>query len=221
MLDGYRSPGGSLLNMDALMMVGFAAIQPSMAAQSQHNMSMFLAKQQQVFMEEQNEMVRTSTAKLLLAQEELTQEAIRAKREISTTIGSCGPETRIGQLLQQVTVLTCELLEMKKKKLELTRELREEKDINKRPLLPGDNINQPDGKRIRADLEQESDITAALKGDTIKVNLQRDSEGNTSRTILPPSRKFPPATNQPGSVSTNNRGESTKQLFNNRSESTK
>ncbi len=86
------------------MMVGFAAIQPSMAAQSQHNMSM-LAKQQQVFMEEQNEMVRTSTAKLLLAQEELTQEAIRAKQEISTTIGSCGPVTRIGQLLQQVTVL--------------------------------------------------------------------------------------------------------------------
>jgi hypothetical protein len=30
-----------------------------------------LAKQQQVFMEEQNEMVRASTAKLLLAQEEL------------------------------------------------------------------------------------------------------------------------------------------------------
>jgi hypothetical protein len=28
MLDGYRSPGGSLINMDALMMVGFAAIQP-------------------------------------------------------------------------------------------------------------------------------------------------------------------------------------------------
>jgi hypothetical protein len=70
MLDGYRSPSGSLINMDALLMVGFAAIQPSMAAQSQHNMSM-LAKQQQVFMEEQNEMVRTSTAKLLLAQEEL------------------------------------------------------------------------------------------------------------------------------------------------------
>jgi hypothetical protein len=66
----------------------------------------------------------------------------------------------------------------------------------------GDNINQPGGKRIRADLGQESDITASLKGETIKVNLQRDSEGNTSRTILPPSKKFPPTTNQPGSVST-------------------
>ncbi len=54
MLDGYRSPGGSLINMNALMMVGFAAIQPSMAAQIQHNMSM-MAKQQQIFMEEQNE----------------------------------------------------------------------------------------------------------------------------------------------------------------------
>ncbi len=138
-------------------------------------------------MEEQNELVRASTAaKLLLAQEELTQEAIRAKQEISTTIGSCGPETRIGQLLQQMTVLTRELLEMKKKNLELTRELRDEKEkFNKRPLLPGDNINQPDGKRIRADLGQEPDITAALKGETIKVNLQGDSEGNTSRTILP------------------------------------
>jgi hypothetical protein len=151
-------------------------------------------KQQQIFMEEQNEMVRTSTAKLLLAQEELTQEAIRAKQEISTTIGSCGPETRIGQLLEQVTVLTRELLEMKRKNLELTRELRDEKEkFNKRPLLPGDDIDQPDGKRVRADLEQEP---------ALRVNLQRDREGNTSRTVLPPSRKFPPTTNQPGSVST-------------------
>jgi hypothetical protein len=68
MLDGYRSPGGSLINMDALMMVGFAAIQPSMAAHSQHNMGV-MAKQQQIFMKEQNEMVRASTAKLLQAQE--------------------------------------------------------------------------------------------------------------------------------------------------------
>ncbi len=81
-----------------------------------------------------------STAKLLPAQEELTQEAIRAKQEISTTIGSCGHETRIGQLLQQVTVLTRKLLEMKMKNLELSRELRDEKEkFNKRALLPDDS----------------------------------------------------------------------------------
>jgi hypothetical protein len=41
------------------------------------------------------------------------------------------------------------------------------KKSNKRSLLPDDSINQPDGKRIRADLGQEQGI---------KVNLQRDSE---------------------------------------------
>jgi hypothetical protein len=75
MLDGYKSPGGSHINMDALMMVGFTAMQPSITAQSHF----LMAKQQQQFMDEQNAIVRQSTAKLLTTQEELTNEAIKAK----------------------------------------------------------------------------------------------------------------------------------------------
>jgi hypothetical protein len=74
MLDGYKSPGGSHINMDALMMVGFNAMQPIITAQSQ----LFMAKQHQQFLDEQNAIVRQSTAKLLMAQEELTTEAIKA-----------------------------------------------------------------------------------------------------------------------------------------------
>ena len=118
MLDGYKSPGGSHINMDALMMVGFSAMQPSIAAQSQF----YLAKQQQQFLEEQNATVRQSTAKLLMAQEELTNEAIKAKEELMARTSSGGADARIKELLDEVAALSEELLVERKKSLELFRE---------------------------------------------------------------------------------------------------
>jgi hypothetical protein len=126
MLDGYKSPGGSHINMDALMMVGFNAMQPNITAQSQF----YMAKQQQQFLEEQNAIVRQSTAKLLMAQEELTNEAIKAKEELVARTGSGGTDARKKGLLDEVAALSEELLVERKKSLELLRELNREKDLS-------------------------------------------------------------------------------------------
>jgi hypothetical protein len=90
----------------ALMMVGFNAMQPSITAQSQ----LYMAKLQQQFLEEQNTIVKQSTAKLLMAQEELTNEAIKAKEELMARTSSGGTDARIMGLLDEVAALSEELL---------------------------------------------------------------------------------------------------------------
>jgi hypothetical protein len=147
-------------------------------------------------LEEQNAIVRQSTAKLLMAQEELTTEAIKAKEELMARTGSGGTDARIKGLLDEVAALSEELLAERKRSLELLRELNRDKDVNKKPLMLRDGRNQPDGKRSRTDLVESSDISASTRGESVTINLHRDDEGNTRREVLQPNRKFPPPASQ-------------------------
>ncbi len=117
----------------------------------------------------------------------MTKEAIKAKEELMPRTSSGGADARVKELLDEVAALSEELLVERKKSLELLRELNREKDVNKRPLMPREGMNQPDGKRSRTGLVESSGIT---------ISLHIDDEGNTRREILQPSRKFPPPASQ-------------------------
>jgi hypothetical protein len=79
MLDGYKSSGGSPINLEAVMMVAFNQLESNdhvnIMAQSQTH---FNYQRQQKEIEEQSTIIRESTARVVAAQEELIREALRA-----------------------------------------------------------------------------------------------------------------------------------------------
>ena len=102
-------------------------------AQSQTH---FNFQRQQKEIEEQSTIIKESTARVVAAQEELIKEALRAKESLRAQMGSSsGKEeghTDVHQLLVKLEKVSAELLEEKKRSLELYRELAAEKQQNKR-----------------------------------------------------------------------------------------
>ncbi len=85
MTDGYTSPGGTQINLEALMMVAYAQNQQdgsgqvNLLAQSRTQINLLTYKNQKE-LKVQGATIKESTARVIAAQEQLIQEAYKAKK---------------------------------------------------------------------------------------------------------------------------------------------
>ncbi len=119
------------------MMVAFNQLESNdhvnIVAQSQTH---FNYQRQQKEIEEQSTIIRESTARVVAAQEELIRETLKVKDSLRAQMSSpSGKEeggSEVHQLLVKLEKVSAELLEEKKRSLELCREQAAEKQQNKR-----------------------------------------------------------------------------------------
>jgi hypothetical protein len=136
-LGGYRSSGGSSINMEVVMKVAYNQLEENglvnALAQSQTHVN--LLRQQKEF-DEHSTAMRESTKRMVAAQELLIQEALKATECMRARMPSPSdreaPLVDTHSLLNKLMKASSELLEEKKRTLELTRELAAEKAQNKR-----------------------------------------------------------------------------------------
>jgi hypothetical protein len=186
MLEGYKSSGGSPINLEAVMMVAFNQLegndQVNIMAQSQ---TRFSYQRQQKEIEEQSTIIRESTARVLAAQEELIREALKAKdslrAQMSSPNGKEEDGSEVHQLLVKLEKVSAELLEEKKHSLELCRELAAEKQQNKQVRtgmieLDKTGVNLGSSSTLQTQLRIQS--------------TRSEGEQASSISTLPLSRKF-------------------------------